>query len=137
SQLVQSAMNSLSCELRPEMYTEATREPYQLELNWVVNNDPTAPVNPVGLDQEIGSTLLGAVPNPLISSTKIGIFTASNAEAYLSVIDLTGRRMTGGKLQLAAGENYIRVDALDWPAGIYTYTVEINGEWLSGKIVKK
>lgn len=81
--------------------------------------------------------LLGVFPNPVNTTTRIGINAAVAQRAKLRVMDITGRVVLEASPLLIEGEQWIMVDARDWPAGTYSFTLETKEGLSSGKLLKQ
>lgn len=80
------------------------------------------------------SLLVSNYPNPFNPSTTISFNLNNNQEIKLTVYNVRGGRVHSQIKACAAGENSIKWDADNLPAGIYIYNIEADGHILSGKM---
>lgn len=73
-------------------------------------------------------------PNPFNPSTTITFNVSSNQDIKLSVYNVKGSRISSQVQNCTAGQNSIKWNADNLPAGIYIYNIEADGQILSGKM---
>lgn len=77
-------------------------------------------------------------PNPFNNETKVTFNLKNNAEVSLIVTDMTGRTVyTVASENMIAGEQTIAIDGSAFKAGIYNYTLSVDGKSITNRIVKK
>lgn len=77
-------------------------------------------------------------PNPFTGATEIGVSLKKASSVSLKVNDLLGRQVLDIPAQsYAAGEIVIPVNAPTLTKGVYTYTVTVNGNSITKKMVVK
>ncbi len=77
-------------------------------------------------------------PNPFNNETTISFNLKNNAEVSLIVTDMTGRTVyTVASENMTAGEQVIAIDGSAFKAGIYNYTLSVDGKTTTNRIVKK
>ncbi|TXF87886.1 T9SS type A sorting domain-containing protein [Neolewinella aurantiaca] len=81
--------------------------------------------------------LLGVLPNPARSFTRIGVYISEAQRVQITVTDLNGRLLLEASPQLEGGEQWVRVDVQDWPVGAYIFRVQTNDGPLSGRIIRQ
>lgn len=81
--------------------------------------------------------LLGVIPNPASNNTRLGLKLTTAQRVNLTVTDFSGRVVETFATELGAGEQWLRVDIRDWPAGVYPFVVETTEGVLAGRIVKQ
>jgi uncharacterized repeat protein (TIGR03803 family) len=75
-------------------------------------------------------------PNPFTGSTKIVYDVPHSAYVVFSVCDIMGRKiMTTDYGHVNAGEHSIILDAKQFSAGVYFYTLNVNGQSVTKKMV--
>ena len=76
------------------------------------------------------------MPNPFSNTSYVFYELTEAADVLLEVFDMTGKSLKvyneGFKI---AGKSMIKIDATDFPSGIYHYTITINGEKITKKMV--
>ena len=81
-------------------------------------------------------TLGQNVPNPFNGSTTINYNLVDAANVNLTVYDLTGKQVfTTGTNVETAGDHTVTVSASNFNAGIYYYTLNVNGKSLTKKMI--
>lgn len=90
------------------------------------------------LEENAQVTLLSAYPNPFRVNTNIAFELKNTSEVMLQMFDLSGKMvMQRNAGIMSSGLNRIEIDGTSLPAGVYYYTLTINGETTSAhKIVK-
>lgn len=74
-------------------------------------------------------------PNPLMDIATLSFTANQQQTAQLVVTDLTGKKVWEKSFQSITGENTIDIDAATWASGIYLYTVNMDNQQFSGKLV--
>lgn len=96
----------------------------------------TAP-NTIGINDENISSLIGdAVPNPAKGNVSISYTLLNQSNVSLTVTDLSGKvLMTQNEGSKGAGVQKITFDVSQLNAGIYLYSVNVNGNATTKKLV--
>lgn len=96
-------------------------------------NNSTTSINHIN-----GVKLLSSYPNPFRINTFISFELQNTAEVVLEMFDLSGKMvMQHNAGTMIKGLNRIEVDGSSLPAGVYYYTLTLNGEKTSAqKIIK-
>jgi len=81
--------------------------------------------------------LLGVLPNPASSSTRLGLSLTSGQRVELVVTDMNGRVVLSRSAELGAGEQWLRVELSKLAGGVYPFTVKTADRVLTGRIVKQ
>lgn len=81
--------------------------------------------------------LLGVLPNPARTFTRVGIKLPTPQLVTLTVTDLNGRQVTQRHTQLEAGEQWLEIVVQHWPAGVYLFTVTTSNGNSSGRLVRQ
>ena len=77
---------------------------------------------------------LSLQPNPASATQQLSIQSDSYGQATISIYDIHGRLIEYIPSSIIMpGEQTISVDISSWPAGIYVYRVEMNGEYVTLK----
>ncbi len=107
---------------------------YTTETPWVrLNFDPT-----LGLNELTSATDVTVYPNPFVGTTEIKFNLKADAQVSAVVTDLAGRTVaTIPAAKMNAGEQSISIDGTNFVAGIYNYTLNVGGETITKRIVKK
>lgn len=124
-------------ELSDEGYDQQLNV-HPLSLAWVTSTEPTDVG--AGLQQLASSTeeeLLGVLPNPARTYTRIGLKLQTAQTIQLTITDLNGRVMTEQQRELASGEQWLEVAVQNWPAGVYLFTVVTSNGSSSGRIMRQ
>lgn len=75
-------------------------------------------------------------PNPAFKSTRFELKMDKPAEVTVTVINLVGQAVQRMDLgTLSSGTNRISLDLSGLPAGMYSYCVEIDGEWMTRMMI--
>ena len=76
------------------------------------------------------------VPNPFNGTSTINYNLVDASNVTLSVYDLTGKQVftTGSKVE-TAGAHAVTIDAANFNAGIYYYTLNVDGQSLTKKMI--
>jgi len=76
------------------------------------------------------------VPNPFAGTSAISYNLVNNANVSLTVFDLTGKAVfTTGTNLVNAGEHTVTIDASNFNAGLYYYTLNVDGQALTKKMI--
>ena len=76
------------------------------------------------------------VPNPFNGTTSISYNLVDAASVSLAVYDLTGKKVfTTGTNVENAGEHTVTIDAANFNAGLYYYTLNVDGQALTKKMI--
>ncbi len=105
------AFNDELCYILEEVYTEITEtdlEGYQLGQN---------------------------IPNPARTTTLIPFSLPSYGEVVFTVMNYMGQTVYTERMNKGAGQHQLRVDASQWPAGVYFYSVEYKDRKLARKMI--
>ena len=87
------------------------------------------------IDEYINSQSIQVSPNP-IKTTGALTFQAMKSEAFtFKMIDITGRVLKHVTGESRMGMNTIEIDRDGIPNGIYFYSLEVQGEAISGRLV--
>lgn len=119
-----------------EVYTESLAT-HPLFLEWTEASQVTTADTPILTELLTKEALLGVLPNPVQSVTHIGVALAEEQQVTLRVTDLNGRVLHQANPNLGMGENWLRLDAQDWPTGVYLFTINTDSGPLTGKILKQ
>ncbi len=79
--------------------------------------------------------LLQNFPNPANGATRISFNTPKAAPATLEVRDVMGRMVTQQTLQAGFGVNHFDVNTQNWSEGVYLYTVTVEAQSISAKML--
>ncbi|MTB52890.1 T9SS type A sorting domain-containing protein [Lewinella sp. W8] len=124
--------------LAAEVYaTDLTEQP--LFLQWETAGAVTAP-DREGVEEITfaeGAHLLGVVPNPVGTLTRLGVRVTTGQRAQLFVRDINGRVLLEQHLRLVAGEQWLPVEAAGWPPGVYVLQLETDQGIMVHKITKR
>ncbi len=102
-------------------YEIAAGEPLRrAEERWSSNKR-----GPQGKKEEKPYLLGDNIPNPFEGTTLIPYRVPAGAEARLIVYDTHGKTVLS--LPLKSGKKQVSVNCSTWPAGIYLYTLHVNG----------
>lgn len=78
------------------------------------------------------------VPNPVVNTTRINYSLVQSSTVSLEVYDAAGKLVSSQAYGTrAAGEHSITFDASALPAGLYNYSVVINGSAVTKQLIKK
>lgn len=107
-----------------------------------VDMDGTAVVT--GETLEINYQLAGeklemvqAYPNPFKSTTNLQVRIPEAGELRVEIYDVMGKRVWTQQEEVHAGMNEIRLSLADHRSGTYLYRLNLNGETISGKLIKQ
>jgi hypothetical protein len=96
------------------------------------------PCTPVGIEEPvINGTFLGQnMPNPFNGTTTIGYYLPEGGDVKIKITNILGEEVavpvSGNK---SAGSHTFTVDAAQFSAGIYYYTLEFDGSQLTRKMI--
>jgi hypothetical protein len=125
-------------QLTDEIYSKSlVAHPLFLSWNDAVITDAPTDAAPEGDHISEISALLGVLPNPAQSFTRIGVNITEAQQVKLVVTDLNGRLLLETSPELEAGEQWIKLEVQDWPAGAYLFRVQTNDGPLSGRIIRQ
>lgn len=102
------------------------------------NLDPNAQtsVSVSELDANQGFTLFQNIPNPAAESTRIAYNLEQPAKVSFDVMDLTGKRVFATDMgMLPAGPQQFDLNLNAFAPGMYTYTINVNGERATRKMI--
>ncbi|HIN41845.1 MAG TPA: T9SS type A sorting domain-containing protein [Flavobacteriales bacterium] len=104
-----------------------------------LNLDPNA-VNTISEEQvnTTGFQMFPSFPNPTNGITRVQFSLDRASEVTFEVRDITGKIVFSTDLGTqASGYNSISLDASDYAAGAYTYTLTVNGERATDRLMVK
>ncbi|MCI5055286.1 MAG: T9SS type A sorting domain-containing protein [Flavobacteriales bacterium] len=101
----------------------------------VVDNACTTPPVTVSEVAKHGFALGQNSPNPSGDNTWIEVESIVNGSAAFVVYNMLGEAVFQRNFGMTAGKNVIQVITQDYPTGLYTYTIEMNGKKLSKKMI--
>ena len=82
--------------------------------------------------------LMQNAPNPLSTTTKIGVKTFGQSSLSLSITNVSGREVYSARLsETVAGEHFFTIPAASFSAGMYFYTVSDNEQTVTKKMLVK
>ncbi|WP_273445880.1 T9SS type A sorting domain-containing protein [Neolewinella agarilytica] len=90
-----------------------------------------------GFDNNRVDPLIGVTPNPIRNIGQLGLRLQVEQQVDISITDLNGRLMTSSSPTLGSGVQWVEINAEDWPAGVYLFTVKTVDGPLSGKIIRQ
>jgi hypothetical protein len=114
--------------------------PHPLFLRWNASddeNDLSQAVDQSELFASEISELLGVIPNPARTFTRVGVLLGQEQSVRLVVTDLSGRRLMESAQYLGLGEQWLRIDVEGLSAGVYLFALETTDGLLTGKIVRQ
>ncbi len=74
-------------------------------------------------------------PNPFNPTTTIPVVMPAAGNVLFSVINTAGQEMQNKSLRLKAGENKVRLNAGNWPSGVYLYRFTYQEQTRVGKML--
>lgn len=81
-------------------------------------------------------TLFQNIPNPAAESTRIAYTLEQAAKVSFEVIDITGKRVFATDMgMLPAGPQQFDLNVSEFASGMYTYTINVNGERATRKMI--
>jgi hypothetical protein len=84
-----------------------------------------------------GAFMADVWPNPFSGLVTISYQNSGNAEVYLEICDLSGKRiLSGSKRNKAAEESLFKMDLSDLPPGLYVYILHSKQGRTAGRIMK-
>ncbi len=101
-----------------------------------LNFDPMA-VTSVGNVEASNFSLGQNVPNPAEVSTSITYNLEQNADVQFEILDITGKVIYTMTDKKAAGQYEIEYDVTSLPSGVYNYSLQVNGEKLTKRMIVK
>jgi len=111
------------------------------DADFTVTGVPTPLTNSVGVKELTGNdkVVIGNnYPNPFNGITNLDINLKSKSNVTIEVSNILGKSVkTINAGVLNAGVNTVKIDASGLSAGMYTYTVSVGAEKLSGKMMVK
>ena len=88
----------------------------------------------VGIHENELESALEVYPNPASGAVFISFVSSYGNDAYFDITDLTGKRIRSEKLRTdGAGRQMVNVSELN--AGVYFFTLHVNGQVLSRKLI--
>ena len=79
-------------------------------------------------DMQRGEAIAALYPNPAAGNVRLEMFTEGAREVRVAVRDMQGRTVLSIVWAKGAGTGTMMLDALHWPAGIYSVIVQSAGE---------
>ncbi|MEM9837436.1 MAG: T9SS type A sorting domain-containing protein, partial [Bacteroidota bacterium] len=122
------------CSFSSEVYATDNLVTNRVALVW---QETATATDETVFPPEREARLGGAFPNPVRSTTQLSVFVPAAQSATLVVMDVRGRKISSSPIELIMGENQLTIDATNWPAGVYTYSIQLQEELLSSKIIKR
>jgi hypothetical protein len=108
--------------------------------NWYTNqNFPTCATKPVGLGTPQPTLQQGTIklyPNPTNGQTNVEFNLNGASHVCLSVYNILGETVFQVQDKLEEGSQRLTADLTNQPAGIYIYTLSVDGSVVNGKIIK-
>ena len=74
-------------------------------------------------------------PNPVINNTAIKFTSSIEGKAKMSVYNVTGQKITEKEISAQRGDNSYDFDATALESGIYLYSIELNGQKQTRRMV--
>lgn len=103
-----------------------------------LNLDPNVVENVAEVAAGQGFELYNSFPNPANESTRITYNLNNPSEVALEVCDLAGKVVLSQDYGTqGSGMNTINLDVTEFAAGAYTYTLSVNGERASNRLMVK
>ena len=103
-----------------------------------LNLDPNVQENVSEVNNNLGFEMFPSFPNPTNSVTTVKYNLDRASEVAFEVCDITGKVVYSINMGTqAAGMNNIRIDASQYAAGAYTYTLTVNGERATDRLMVK
>ncbi len=88
-----------------------------------------------GVEELPGISSMSIFPNPASSFANVSIQSMIGGKMNMNLIDQTGRIVQTAQWNISNGQNKMNLDLSDVSAGIYQFSVSINGKSVSRKIV--
>ena len=82
-----------------------------------------------------GFVLHQNIPNPAGEETSIDFEVPYGGKAQFEVVDLFGRKLYSDELTVGAGRHTVDLNAKNWAAGVYYYSITFDGHKLVRKMV--
>ncbi len=92
---------------------------------------------PVGINEYLSSKSIGLYPNPANSQTTLSLSVEKAISVNYSLVDITGKEMESGVLNLNVGQNSHTFGVSDFPKGIYFISLTNEGSTISRKLIVK
>ncbi len=114
-------------------YTDTT------EYGCLVHISFSVYVGPNSVDESQASLKLQIHPNPVASELHLQIELASSTVLSIEAIDPMGRKMADivNVKPFAQGAHRISVATADWPSGVYFLRIQLDGQVLTRRVVKR
>lgn len=109
---------------------------YNLGLGTTNSGTIDFPVPTVSVPVVSAATELTVFPNPAQSTLGIVVSCVAGTTAHIYVIDMSGRTLYPAVKQLEAGQNAMKLDIKQLPAGAYTVCVRTEGGTITAKWIK-
>ncbi len=90
-----------------------------------------------GIQNVIAESGLSVYPNPASSEVVINFNTSQAAYVKMRIVDVTGREMFTQNMNSFAGENKLRVDVSEFPAGVYYVIINAGENTVTQKLIKQ
>jgi hypothetical protein len=74
-------------------------------------------------------------PNPFNGNTQISFSSPSSAKISFKVTNLVGKIVENRTIAASIGANFINLDASNYSAGIYMYSITMNGKTITKRMV--
>jgi hypothetical protein len=101
-----------------------------------LNLDPNAEAGVADLGNTQGFEMFPSYPNPTNSITKVKFNLDNASDVKFEMLDITGKAVyTLDMGTQAPGMNNITIDASEFAAGAYTYTLTVNGERATDRLM--
>jgi hypothetical protein len=110
--------------LRAELYGAVGRQ----GLDLVFRSQPTSAGQ---------HAVLTPQPNPVQQRLRFPLRLEQTAEVDLRLWDVEGREMMHQNSVLPPGEQWMEVETSSWQPGLYSWQVQVDGKWYTGKIIKQ
>lgn len=81
--------------------------------------------------------MVQAYPNPFQDATTLKVRIPEAGELRLEVYDVMGKRVWIQSEEVIAGMNEVNLNMADHRSGTYLYRLNLNGETISGKLIKQ
>lgn len=121
-----TASSKIKIIAKTTTYNRFYLDNFNLKLNTSIFADNT--------NLQKSSHLTSNYPNPFNPSTSIKFFVNNNQDIRLNVYNVRGSKVFTQIKSCTVGQNSIKWDAGDLPAGIYLYSIEADGKILNGKM---
>ena len=93
-------------------------------------------IKPVGVDNVTAENVIGnAYPNPANSEVTVPFTLAKNADVHVALTNIMGQEIKSQTVNAAAGQpNKVTFATSGLAAGVYLYTVAVDGQHTTGRI---